>query len=171
MRLTVRQQTATGRPLPRQDAEERDTLRDPVVRAREHLPWSLGPGHVSNAVQKIPALAMDLEVAVATTDEGTGRNRLQAVEACHPDMDRPRACIPHDGARSRSGERLSPGFVESTVTQVLSQRVGKKQPRQGTTRGAQLLWPTRLHTLNPERGTVVHRGYPDLPRAEEPPAA
>lgn len=140
MRLTVRQQPATGRPRPLQDAEERDTLRDPVVRAREHLTGSLGPGPVDQAVQKITALAMDLEGAVATTDEGTGRKRRKAGEAFPPALDRHRAGIPHDGARSRSGERLSPGLVESTVTQGLSQRVGQKQPRHGTNRGAQLLW-------------------------------
>ena len=118
MRLTVMQQTAKGRPLPLQDEEERDTLRDPVVRAREHLTGSLGHGPVDKAVQKITALAMDLEGAVATTDEGTARNRRRPGKHAPPALDRNRACIPHDGARSRSGERLSPGFVESTVTQV-----------------------------------------------------
>jgi hypothetical protein len=74
MRLTVMQQTAKGLPLTIQDEEETYPLRDPVVRSLERLKWSLWHGNVYQAFQKIADLAMDLDVAFATTGDGMGPN-------------------------------------------------------------------------------------------------
>ena len=51
----------------------------------------------------------------------------------------PPGILPNYGERYRNGERIATGFVESTVNQVVSQRMGKRQPMQGTDRGAHLL--------------------------------
>jgi hypothetical protein len=74
IRLTVLQQTAKGLPLTIQDEEETYTLRDPVVRSLERLKWSLWHGNVYKAFQKITGLAMDLDVAVATTASASVRS-------------------------------------------------------------------------------------------------
>jgi hypothetical protein len=58
---------------------------------------------------------MDLDVAVATTGDSTARKPLKAVEEFHTYIERNRAFIPNYGERYRSGERISTGFVESTV--------------------------------------------------------
>ena len=171
MRLTVMQQTAKGLPLTIQDEEETYTLRDPVVRALERLKWSLWHGNVYKAFQKITDLAMDLDVAMATTGDGTARKLLKAVEEFHTYMDRNRAFIPNYGERYRYGERISTGFVESTVNQVISKRFCKKQQMQWTKRGAHLLLQTRVKTLNQELGAVFQRWYPDLQLEEETLAA
>ena len=71
----------------------------------------------------------------------------------------------------RYGERISTGFVESTVNQVISKRFCKKQQMQWTKRGAHLLLQTRVKTLNQELGAVFQRWYPDLQLEEEPLAA
>jgi hypothetical protein len=73
---------------------------------------------------------MDLDVAVATRGDGTARKLLKAVEDFRTYMDRNRAFIPNDGERYRYGERISTGFVESAVNQVISKRFCKKQQRQ-----------------------------------------
>ena len=171
MRLTVMQQTAKGLPQTIQDEEETYTLRDPVVRSLERLKWSLWHGNVYKAFQKIADLAMDLDVAVATTGDGTARKLLKAVEEFHTYIERNRAFIPNYGERYRYGERISTGFVESTVNQVISKRFCKKQQMQWTKRGAHLLLQTRVKTLNQELGAVFQRWYPDLQLEEEPLAA
>jgi hypothetical protein len=171
MRLTIMQQTAKGLPLTIQDEEETYPLRDPVVRTLERLKWSLWHGHVDKAFQKIADLEMDLDVAVATTGDGTGRKLLRAVEEFHTYIERNRAFIPNYGERYRYGERISTGFVESTVNQVISRRFCKKQQMQWTKRGAHLLLQTRVKTLNQELGGVFQRWYPDLQLEEEPLAA
>ena len=171
MRLTVMQQTAKGLPQTIRDDEVTYTLRDPVVQALERLKWSLWHGNVYKAFHKIAALAMDLDVAVATTGDAAARKLLKAVEEFHTYSERHRAFIPNYGERYRSGERISTGFVESTVNQVISRRFCKKQQMQWTKRGAHLLLQTRVKTLNQELGAVFQRWYPDLQLEEEPLAA
>ena len=171
MRLTVMQQTAKGLPLTIQDAEETYPLRDPVVRSLERLKWSLWHGNVYQAFQKLTDLVMDLDVAVATAGDATARKLLKAVEEFYTYIDRNRAFIPNYGERYRYGERISTGFVESTVNQVISKRFCKKQQMQWTKRGAHLLLQTRVKTLNQELGAVFQHWYPDLQLEEEPLAA
>ena len=68
----------------------------------------------------IAALAMALDVAVATTGDGTARELRKAIEEFHTYIERNRAFIPNYGERYRYGERISTGLVESTVNQVIS---------------------------------------------------
>jgi hypothetical protein len=168
LRLTGRPQTANGLPLTIQDEDETYTRRDPVVRSLERLNWSLWHGHVYQAFQKITDRAMDLEVAAAITGDGTARKLLKTVEEFHTYIDRNRAFIPNYGERYRYGERISTGFVESTVNQVISKRFCKRQHMQWTKRGAHLLLQTRVKTLNQELGAVFQRWYPALQLEEEP---
>ena len=46
--------------------------------------------------------------------------------------------------------RISTGFVESTVNQVISKRMVKKQPMQWSPRGAHLLLQLRTRVLSEE---------------------
>ena len=50
--------------------------------------------------------------------------------------------------RHRYGERVSTGFVESAVSQVLAKRLVKRQQMQWTKKGAQLLVQARTKVLN-----------------------
>jgi hypothetical protein len=86
-------------------------------------------------------------------------------------IERNRAFIPNNGERYWYGERISTGFVESTVNQVISKRFCKKQQMQWTKRGAHLLLQMRVKTLNQELGVVFRRWYPDLQLEEKPLAA
>jgi hypothetical protein len=172
MRLTVMQQTAKGLPSTTSDGEETSILRDAVVRALERLKWSLWHGNVYKAFQKIADLVMDLDMAVANTGDATARKLLKTVEEFHTYIERNRAFIPNYGERYRYGERISTGFVESTVNQVISKRFCKKQQMQWSKRGAHLLLQTRVKTLNQELRAVFQQWYPDFPvEGEEPLAA
>src|SRR5262249_15945103 len=83
----------------------------------------------------------------------------KAVQECHTFIDRNRAFIPNYGARYRNGERISTGFVESTVNQVVSRRMVKKQQMRWSHRGAHLLLQIRTRVLNCDWEDVVGRWY------------
>ena len=71
-----------------------------------------------------------------------------------------REFIPNSGERYRQGETISTAFVESTIQQVVSRRLVKKQQRAWTLRGTPLLLPTRTKVLNHELEEVFRRWYP-----------
>ena len=70
--------------------------------------------------------------------------------------------IPNFGERRRNGERISTAFVESTVNQVISKRMVKKQSMQWTQRGSHLLLQIRTSVLNNELDDVFRRWYPQF---------
>jgi len=163
MRLTVLQQTAKGLPDRTQDEEEDYPLRDPVLRELERLKWFLWHGNVYKALQVVQVVEMDLDAAVATSRDHTARKLLKAVEEFHTYIENNQGFIPNYGERYRNGERISTGFVESTVNQVVSKRFCKKQQMQWTKRAAHLLLQMRVKTLNHELALVFRRWYPDFP--------
>ena len=54
------------------------------------------------------------------------------------------------GGRWRYGERISTAFVESTVNQVISKRMVKRQQMRWSPRGAHLLLQGRTRVLHEE---------------------
>jgi hypothetical protein len=68
------------------------------------------------------------------------------------------------GERYRCGERISTGFVESTINQVIAKRFVKQQQMRWTPRGAHLLLQIRVQTLNDDLHATFQRWYPDLKR-------
>jgi hypothetical protein len=155
LRLTVLQPTAKGVPNQRRDEERDDPLRDPVGRDLDRLNWVLWPGNVDNALQVVQSVEMDLDAAGATRGQGTARKRLKAVEECHPSREDNGGGMPTDGERSRPGERLSTGVVESTVKQVIRTRVCTKPPRAWTPRGAHRRWQVRTRGRNGDGDATV----------------
>jgi hypothetical protein len=156
MRLTVLQQTAKGLPHQIRDEEQDYPLRDPVIRNLERLKWFLWHGNVYKALQVVQSVEMDLDDAVATSGHATARKLLKTVEEFHIYIKNNGGFIPNYGERYRAGERISTGFVESTVNQVISKRFCKKQQTAWTPRGAHLL-------LQPHAGVKWRLGG-DLPR-------
>ena len=64
------------------------------------------------------------------------------------------------GERYRNGDRISTGFVESTINQVVSKRMVKKQQVQWTPEGAHLLLQVRTQVLNEEWEDTFRTWYP-----------
>ena len=91
------------------------------------------------AFQVMQSIEGDLEVAVATSEDATARKLLKAVEEFHTYIENNANFIPNYGERYRNGERISTGFVDSTVNQVISKRMVKKQQMKRSHRGAHLL--------------------------------
>ena len=171
MRLTVMQQTAKSLPETTRDEEMTYDIRAPVTKALERLKWFLWHGNVYRALQVIQAVEGDLEVAVATSSHGTARKLLKAVEEFHTYIANNKSFIPNYGERYRHGERISTGFVESTVNQVISKRFCKKQQMGWTPRGAHLLLQIRTRVLNGDWEAIFREWYPGFHAAPQPMAA
>src|SRR5713101_3122386 len=71
--------------------------------------------------------------SVGPSGDGTARKLLKAVKEFHTYITNNAGFIPNYGERYRHGERISTGFVESTVNQVISKRMVKKQQMQWST--------------------------------------
>jgi hypothetical protein len=170
MRLTVMQQTAKSLPETTQDEEMTYEVRAPVTKALERLKWFLWHGNVYQALEVIQSVEGDLEVAVATSSNSTARKLLKAVEEFHTYIENNAGLIPNYGERYRHGERISTGFVESTVNQVVSKRMVKKQQMQWSKRGAHLLLQIRTRVLNGEWEATFRTWYPGF-RSHTPPLA
>jgi DNA repair exonuclease SbcCD ATPase subunit len=63
------------------------------------------------------------------------------------------------------GETISSAFVESTVNEVISKRMKKKQQMRWTKKGAHLLLQVRIQTLNHDLLNTFQRWYPDMEKA------
>jgi hypothetical protein len=72
------------------------------------------------------------------------------------------AFIPNYGEKYRNGEAISSAMAESTVNQVVSRRMVKKQQMQWTPEGAHLLLQTRTRVLNDELEGQFRQWYPNF---------
>lgn len=167
MRLTVLQQTAKGLPETTSDGEDTCTRRDGVVQELERFKWFCWHGNVYGVLQVVQSVEMDLDAAVANTGHDTARKLLKAVAEFHTYIENNKRFILNYGERYHAGERISTGFVEPTVKQVVSMRFCKRQQMQWTKRSALLLLQVRVKVLNRELGSVFRRGYPDFPVEED----
>jgi len=70
------------------------------------------------------------------------------------------ASIVNYGERYRQGERISTAFTESTINQVVSKRMVKKQQMQWTPEGAHLLLQVRTQVLNDDWEGTFRSWYP-----------
>ena len=143
----------------------------PSAKELERLKWFLWHGNVYQAFQVMQSIEGDLEVAVATSEDATARKLLKAVEEFHTYIENNANFIPNYGERYRHGERISTGFVESTVNQVISKRMVKKQQMQWSQRGAHLLLQIRTRVLNGEWEETFRTWYPGFRAHVQPVAA
>jgi hypothetical protein len=160
VRLTTMVQTAKGLPAMMGDEEEVLSLRDEVVRQLEGLKWFLWHGNVFQALKVLRVVEFDLEGAVYENGDATARKLYKAVREFSTYIDHHQGYIPNYGERYRNGERISTGFVESTVNQVISKRMEKKQQMRWTQRGAHLLLQIRTRVVNDEWEDTFREWYP-----------
>jgi hypothetical protein len=80
-----------------------------------------------------------------------------ANNACH---------IVNYGERWRADERISTGFVESAINQIVDKRFDKRQSMRWTPRGAYLLLQTRTRVLKGDLDQVTRRRYPAFRRSQ-----
>lgn len=85
-------------------------------------------------------------------------------------ISRNRSFIPNYGERYRYGEAISTAFVESTVNQVVSKRMAKKQQMCWSKQGAHWLLQVRSKVLNEELQLAFRQWYAGFAAEEVEPA-
>jgi len=75
--------------------------------------------------------------------------------------------IPNYGEWWRYGETILTAFVESTVNQVVSKQMVKKQQMRWSQKGAHLLLQIRTCALNDEPREVFRKWYPSFSQGDE----
>ena len=168
MRLTVMTNMAKGLPsqpsgpdLPPPPVDLAASVGEELARLR----WFLWHGNVFRAVQVIDGLVMDLDVEEPGPER---RKLLKAVTEFGTYVRANAGSIPNYGERYRSGEPISSSFVESTVNQVVSKRMVKKQQMRWSPRGAHLLLQVRTRVLNDDLAGDFHRWFPSFAHTPEP---
>ena len=73
---------------------------------------------------------------------------MKKVEKFHTYIANNQPFTPNYGERYRNGERIATGFVESTVNQVISKRMVKKQQMRWSPKGVHLLLQVRTRVLD-----------------------
>jgi hypothetical protein len=91
---------------------------------------------------------MDLGAAVTLSGYATAQKILKAAEEFHTCIENNKSFIPNYSERYCQGERISTGFVESTMNQVVSECFYRKQHMQWSQCGAHLLLQIRTRVLN-----------------------
>ena len=158
MRLTVMGQYAKGLPEKTGEAGEELAMRAEAEDRLESLKWYLWHGNVFAAMEEIEDLASRLEGDELPTE--SGKKLVKAVGEFHTYIQANEPFIPNYGERWRNGEIIASSFVESTVNQVVSKRMVKKQQMQWSPRGAHLLLQARTQVLNEELDQTFRQWYP-----------
>ncbi len=129
------------------------------------LKWFLWHGNVFRALQIIADLDLDLDVEEPSDSQlKLGKAVLEFDSYIRANTDR----IPNYGERRRAGETISTSFVESTVNQVVSKRMVKKQQMRWSPQGAHLFLQVRTRVLNDDLAADFARWNPGFTHNSEP---
>src|SRR6266571_2669648 len=128
-----------------------------VLEELERLKWFLWHGNVFRALQLVDDLQIDLDNTEQPSIEQ--QKLLKLVTEFGGYIRVNGTWIPNYGERYRSGEAISSAFVESTVNQVVSKRMVKKQQMRWAPKSAHLLLQVRAKLLNDELAEVFQRWY------------
>ena len=165
MRITVLQQCARGLPAPpgSQTATERTLERR--LESVKHWLWHGNSGSAQEELTVLDAILERWEYdedgnpAPQPGHESAARMRTYTGELASYVANNGSSIVNY-GERHRQGERMSTGFVESTVNQVVSKRMVKKQQMQWTPEGAHLLLQVRTQVLNGAWAATFRTWYP-----------
>ena len=167
MRLTVmgqladEPQAAPAAELPAETPEE--TLEAVgISKQLEPVKWFLWHGNVPRALETLE----DIEAAVYLLSQDGESRRKKAVREFGRYIQANQNFTPNYGDRYRHGETISTAFAESTVNQVVSKRMVKKQQMQWTEAGAHHPLQVRTKALNDELRAAFTRWYPGM-RADQ----
>lgn len=152
MRITVLGQYLKG--LKHHNPVEGQQMAETLERSKRYL-WH---GNLYEAFLQLKDLEWDAEGLDSTYP--TLRKLRKAIEEFHDYIENNRGFIPNYGERWRYGERISTGFVESTVNAVVSKRFAKKQQMQWSKQGAHVLLQARVRVLNDELRARFAHWYP-----------
>jgi hypothetical protein len=126
----------------------------------EQVKWYLWHGNVFRALQVLEGVEWELEDL--DEEEPASHKLAKSVAEFHTYITANESFIPNYADRYRYGEVISTAFVESTVNQVISKRMVKKQQMRWTKRGAHMLLQVRAQVLNEDLRASFERWYPAM---------
>lgn len=154
MRFTVLNQFAKGLTHTDPDAG------NDVAKHAKSAKWYLWHGNVKAALDQLDEcyiICMDEELAYKK------RKKLEKhIEELMTYVKNNQHLIPNYGERYRYGETITTSFVESTVNEVVTKRMVKKQQMQWTPLGAHYLLQARSSTLSGDLEKDFKRWYKNL---------
>ncbi|RFC64809.1 ISKra4 family transposase [Mesorhizobium denitrificans] len=154
MRLTVLGQYAKG--LAHHNPREAEDAARELKRIKGYL-WN---GNHRRALPCIEWLVDDLDVV--ETDYPSMKAFRKAADEFNTYIANNAGMIPNYAERRRYGERVSTGFVESTVNVVVGKRFSKRQQMRWSKEGAHLLLQTRTRVLDGTLRGKFEQWYPGL---------
>jgi len=157
MRLTVMRQMAKGLPN-----EENPKATEKAMDHLRRIKWYLWHGNVYRAMQAVEDLTWHLDCLEPSEVQ---TKLFKTVGEFERYIQSNQMNITNYGYRYRNGERISTGFVESTINQVVSKRFVKKQQMRWTERGAHLLLQVRTKVLNDQLRDTFEEWYPEMKEA------
>ena len=155
MRITVLNQFIKGLIKINQESGEK------IQKDMESAKWYLWHGNVERALEKLEDVIFQCEEDFEKTYPQYGKLERH-LDDFFTYITNNRLYITDYGERWRNGERISTGFVESTVNDVINKRYNKKQQMQWSKRGAHLLLQTRTRVLNKELAEMFRVWYPNF---------
>jgi hypothetical protein len=143
--------------------------KEKILKELERVKWFLWHGNEFRADETLTDLMFEVDGAIEDREARRPAHLVlkklaRALEEFGTYIDNNASGIVNYGERQRCGERISTGFVESTINQLVAKRLVKKQQMRWTPRGAHLLLQIRVQTLNDDLHTAFERWYPELGR-------
>lgn len=139
----------------------------------DSVKWYLWHGNVFRALDLLETIDEELYVAPDEQEEtkkskkDNGKDKLQKlVEEFDTYIQNNKPFIINYGEKYRCGETISSSFAESTVDEVISRRMVKKQHMRWTQKGAHLLLQLRVKTLNHDLRKSFVKWYPRMEEKE-----
>jgi hypothetical protein len=139
-----------------------------ILKELERMKWFLWHGNLFQADETLTDLMFEVDGAMEEDREAKRpahvvlKKFAHALEEFGTYIDNNASGIVNYGERHRCGERISTGFAESTINQLIAKRFVKKQQMRWTPRGAHLLLQIRAQVLNDDLHGRFERWYPGL---------
>lgn len=152
MKITVMRQIVKGLA---------ENYRDNLDKQLERIKWNIWHGNVAKALDKIEWFCEEIEYQ-DLDDENKKLSLQKWSEEFYTYIKSNQHLIPNYAERHRHDEVISTSFVESTVNEVISKRMAKKQQMRWTKEGAHKLMQTRISTLNNELKDSFYAWYPAM---------
>ena len=114
------------------------------------------------ALDRLEYLVDDFYESIPNQEDEDGREYKlwKQADELHNYISNNRNYVINYSDRYRHGEIISSAFVESTVNELISKRMVKKQQMRWTKQGAHFLLQVRIKTLNDELDGCFSRWYP-----------
>ena len=109
-----------------------------------------------------PVYATEPACRVTSEQKQIQRNFYKAAREFFTYIGSHQTIIPSYSDRYHHKEAISSSFAESTVNELISKRMVKKQQMRWTKKGAHLLLQLRVKTLNKELLGTFHQWYPQM---------